>query len=296
MRLGLICELGWSINVVYEGLGKELHKHGIDTTIIDIRQDKPYYIWNKIQNHFDYLFVPTHSELVNKFNECGLPDEKLIPIVHAPWELEDIVKVYGRNFLDRFPAVLCVSNRIKQLSKDLGITKKLDVVQNGVIFDRFYCEPSQRLVNVGYAYPMVSPHPWKRSKLVGKIDCGVVVPSSILPFYMMREFYKKIDASILVSTHTEACGLINLEAAAAGRMIISTDVGILEDYPNAPAIRVRMEEEDLIEDINNTIRYYRYNTEEFKRRCIETQEFAREYYDWSHAIKSWLTPLNTLNT
>lgn len=296
MRLGLLCEIGWSINVVYEGLCKELHKHGIDTTIIDIREHRNDVIWKNYVRQLDYFLVPTNPDLITKFYESGLPDEKLIPVVHAPWEIEKMVEVYGKHMFDRFPAVFCVSNRIYNLSKELGITKEFDIVQNGVIFNRFYCKPSERLINVGYAYPVITHHKWKRADIPGKINGGVIVPNPILPYPLMRQFYKKIDASLLVSTKTEACGLINLEAAAAGRMIISTDVGILEDYPNAPAIRVRMEEEDLIEDVNNTVRYYKNNTEEFKRRCIETQEFAREYYDWSHAIKSWLTPLNTLNT
>lgn len=296
MKIGFLCELDWSVNVVYEGLGKEFHKHQIDTSIIDIRRYRDKYEWNNYINHYDYFFVPTGDEYLTKYSDWGLPDEKLIPVVHAPWEIESMVDTYGVNIFNRYPAVFCVSNRIKQLSKDIKITKELDVVQNGIIFDRFYCKPSEKLVRVGYAYPMQTHHEWKRVTIPPKITGGVVTPTHVLPYPLMGQFYKKIDASILTSTHTEACGLINLEAAAAGRMIISTDVGILEDYPNAPAIRVRMEEDELLDDIDNTIRYYKYHTEEFKRRCIETQEFAREYYSWDHAVKSWLTGLSKLNS
>ena len=301
MRIALLCESGWSVESVYEGLSKELHKHDIDTSIYFHAWDNNdkytsnfnLVEWNRLYRNFDYIIASPGKSLNPYYLRIGLPPEKTIMVCHSPWEVKEGVDDGG---FDMYASLFVISNRLKEFARSLGITRDIHVVQNGIIFNRYCLPPAERLVNVGYGYPPDSIHKWKRSELVGRINGGAAVLRKRTHYSLMRDFYKSIDASLLVSSSLEACGLINMEAAAAGRLIISTDVGILEDYPHAPAIRVRMDEDDVVSDINNTIRYYKNHQDEFSRRCIESQEFAREYYDWSHAIKSWLVPINTLVT
>ena len=51
---------------------------------------------------------------------------------------------------------------------------------------------------------------------------------------------------------------------------------------------------NMITNIYESIEFYKNNDEKFHRKCIDTQEFAREYYSWDHAVKSWLTGLNSV--
>lgn len=298
MKIGLVCEKGWSIEAVYEGLGKELHKHGIDTHIIHIEKYRDLAeqtTWTKISNNFDYFFMPTGPCFMNLYNEMFIPNEKCIPMIHAPWEIEHMVETYGENCFDRYPLVISVSKRMSQYAKYLKVKKKFAVVQNGVLFDRFYQKISNNLVNVGYAYPLFTHHKWKRTHLAGKIDNGVTILPSLIPFYAMGQFYKKIDASLMFSTKMEACGLIIAESAAAGKLVISSDVGILEELPESPVVRVRIGDDEIVEDMNNVIREYKNDSDKYKLKCMQIQEFAREFYDWEYAIKSWLKAINSLN-
>ena len=294
MRIGFLCTLGWSIHSVYDGLSKELHKHQIDTSIISIDNHKTPFEWRQLTRHYDYFIATSGTSFIEKYNKAGISDKQLILVAHAPWEITNMVEKYGPTAFDNYAGVFCVSNRIKKLADSLGVTRDIQVVQNGVIFERFYCEPSKKLTHVGYGYPVSNPHNWKRSHVTKMLNFKVETPNGFIPFALMREFYNKIDVSLLFSTTIEACGLINLEAAAAGRMIMSTNVGILEDYPDAPAIRLPMNISDMIADIYESIEFYKNNDEKFHRKCIQTQEFAREYYSWDHAVKSWLTGLNSV--
>jgi glycosyltransferase involved in cell wall biosynthesis len=294
MRIGFLCSIGWSIHSVYDGLTKELYKHQIDTSIINIDNHRTLFEWRQLISHYDYFMAPSGPEFLKVYKKANIPDKQLILIAHAPWEISNMVEKYGPTTFDTYAGIFCVSNRIKKLSESLGVTANVKVVQNGVIFERYCCEPSKKLTRIGYGYPINNPHGWKRSYITKMLDFTIQTPPSFLPFTIMREFYKNIDASLLFSTITEACGLINLEAAAAGRLIMSTDVGILEDYPDAPAVRLRMRDKDMVEDIYKSIEYYKNNDDKFHRKCVATQEFAREYYSWDHAVKSWLTALNSV--
>ena len=84
---------------------------------------------------------------------------------------------------------------------------------------------------------------------------------------------------IWVSTETEACGLVNMEAAAAGRLVMSTEVGIIKDLPDTPIIRLRMPEEETLEDIHKYIRFYKkwpelHNGQNF-RKIAKVQKWLK---------------------
>ena len=305
MRIGFLCEPNWSIHNVYDGLTKELHSHGIETGIYHYRWNPTAYEyqsdyslleWFKIINNFDYFVTSTGPEFIKFYNKIGLAPEKTILAIHAPWEIPHMIDAFGPGYLDQFASIFSVSTRCIFNAKVLGVTTNINLVQNGILFNRFYMPPSESCSEIGYAYPMNTQHKWKRTSIVSKINGGAIVPNGICHFSLMRQFYKNIDVSLWVSDNNEACGLVNMETAAAGKLVMSTDVGILEQLPDTPIVKLRMKEEETIEDINNYIRFYRTWPKLHHKKCIEIQEYAREYYDWSHAVKTWMTAFNKLNT
>ena len=305
MRIGFICEEGWSIENVYMGLTKELHKYGIDTHIYYVgwnHQVRKYtskysiYEWTKIFNNFDYIVASTGPDFIDYYNEISLPREKTILVLHAPWEIPQMVDVYGVKFLEQFASIISVSGRCIEGAKKLGVTTNIDLVQNGILFNRYYLPPAEKLINVGYPYPFITSHPWKRTKLAGMIDGGVAIPETKLHYSTMRQFYKNIEAIVYFSTTVEACGLCIMEASAAGRLVMSTNMGILEDLPESPVVRLRMEDDEVIEDINKLVRIFKLYPDLYRQKCNIIQEFAREYYDWSYAVKSWISAFSKLNT
>jgi hypothetical protein len=304
VRVAFLCEPNWSAHSVYEGLSKELHKHNIDTHIYHYswshKENKNVYThsikeWSRIINNFDYFVAPVGPGYIDMFNEIGLPPEKTILCVHATWEIPQMHQKYGNSCLDNFSAVVSVSRSCIKNANQLGIETNIEYVQNGVIFNRFNIPPSQHCGRTGYAYPINTLHTWKRAHIVSKIDGGTFCLKTTYHYSLMRQFYEKIDVSLCVSTEAEACGLINMEAAAAGRLVMSTDVGIVKDSPDTPILKLRMSEEETIEDINHNLNLYNQSPKLHHHKCIEIQEYAREYYDWSYAVKSWLSVLGKLN-
>lgn len=304
MRIAFLCESNWSVNSVYEGLSKELYKHDIDTYIYhwswSHKENKQVsHItdaeWFKIINNYDYIVGSTGPEFVDYYNQIGLPPEKTILVIHAPWEIPRMHKEFGDKCLERFAGVFSISGDCIEGGKKLGITTDVSQVQNGILFNRYYAPPSERFVDVGYGYPVDTHHKWKRTHIIPQVNGGVSVPGPSATHYtLMRKFYHSIDSSLWVSTEAEACGLVNMEAAAAGRLVMSTDVGIIRDLPDTPIVKLRMPEEETLEDIHKYIRFYKKWPELHHKKCVEIQEYAREYYDWSYAVKSWLTALDKL--
>ena len=104
----------------------------------------------------------------------------------------------------------------------------------------------------------------------------------------MSALYNNIDSLIMPSSASEACGLPYMEAAASGRLPISAAVGIVHHLSKPAGLVMRMADEDFINQAVIQISELKSNPERFNRLCVEAQEFAREYYDWSRVIDGWI--------
>ena len=93
------------------------------------------------------------------------------------------------------------------------------------------------------------------------------------------------------STEQESCGLPLLEAAAAGRLPISTLTGINRDFTKPTGVLLPMDADQYVLSGINAISTLKDDTEFFKKLCTNAQEFARMHYDWSVVIDNWITLL-----
>ena len=107
----------------------------------------------------------------------------------------------------------------------------------------------------------------------------------------MSAYYKDIDCLMVSSTEQESCGLPLLEAAAAGRLPISTLTGINRDFDKPTGVILPMEEDRYTFAGINAISTLKENPRFFKQLCTNAQEFARMHYDWSVVIDGWITLL-----
>lgn len=104
----------------------------------------------------------------------------------------------------------------------------------------------------------------------------------------MPDFYGNVDAVMVSSTEHESCGLPLLESAAAGRLPISTPVGITCDVKNPPGYILPMNSSLFVSEGVSLINMLKGDSKEYRIKCVEAQEDAREYYDWSCVIESWI--------
>ena len=102
----------------------------------------------------------------------------------------------------------------------------------------------------------------------------------------MPDFYGKVDC-VMVSSVYESCSLPLLESAAAGRLPMSTNVGITENLPNTPGFLLPMEADHYVEKGTAMVTVLKDSPALFHSKCKEAQEYAREYYDWSKVVENW---------
>ena len=111
----------------------------------------------------------------------------------------------------------------------------------------------------------------------------------------MPAYYNSVDA-VVVSSIEESAGLPSMEAAAAGRLVLSTPVGYFTDYgPAGGGIILPLghpNESEFCSALTESLIFYQQNSDAYVQKCLEIQEFARETYDWKKHIESWVNFLS----
>lgn len=295
----------WAFGSVHNGLCKELYKFDLLCNIFDWTRD---YTKDEIDMIADcYDLIVTNPEFAGMLHfEYGVPLDKMIAISHAQWDILYTRHKYGLEFLKDLKNYSVISNILKIKSEEFGCPVVPDIVKYGIHFDLFYSKPSDRLVNVGYAGIKKTYNFYNQeikrgnlSDLAIKLAGLNVVNNNNYNFLCMPAYYKKIDAVIMSSTE-EGGGLPMLEGAAAGRLCIGTPVGYfkengmgldgfkVEQGGGFGGFKVPLNEEEFIKSTVDLLMHFKYNNEEYKKTCLDIQDYARENYDWSKVIDQWI--------
>lgn len=286
----------WCFGAIHHGLERELHKYGIQGTLIS---------WNKTydRKYFDHLnkiydvFVTVPSESIHILHGgYGIPKDKIVLTFHGSYEVYWCVenKIDLREFKSIGAVCPDLVTLIKQLYKDIDVK----LLQNGIVFDDFYQKPSEKLNVLGYAGTMnsvnkyVSKNCWKRRHLIegGAKDANITLKDcrDRFPFIAMPSVYSEFDAVAVASTEIETCGMPIMEAAACGRVPLTTNVGIVKHLGKSPGIVLPMEPELYIKELSENLTKLSNDPNLHYRMCREAQDFAKEYYDWPKVIHDWI--------
>lgn len=104
----------------------------------------------------------------------------------------------------------------------------------------------------------------------------------------MPSFYKSVDCVIVSSNDSEACGLPIMESAAAGRLPISANIGILKEFRNPPGIVVPIQDDEFVSYTTNSLLDLMEDSARFEELCLQAQQFAFDHYDWKNVIGTWV--------
>ncbi len=287
----------WAFGSIHKALIKELYKNGIDSNIIDWNISYSREEFNAFMDIYD-VFVTVPGNAVTALLSYGVPYSSIIAIAHGRYDIQ--FGISEGNDFNAFRAYGGVSLDLSHFSQQNGINKEFHVVRNGINFDEFYRPVSEHLNVIGYSGVIEKDNPhsnikdWKRGYLVqdiaSKTDTKLHLPSK-RSHLAMSAYYKDIDCLMVSSTEQESCGLPLLEAAAAGRLPISTLTGINRDFDKPTGIILPMEEELYLSGGINVINTLKENPHLFNQLCTNAQEFARMHYDWSLVIDNWITLL-----
>jgi glycosyltransferase involved in cell wall biosynthesis len=287
----------WAFGSIHHALCKELYKHNIYANLLDWTLAYSNEEFKLLNNIYD-VFV-TNPEAVMSLHSRGIPLCKIVTIAHGQWDLLLAKQNNGVDFYNDLKAYGVISQVLKDKSLEFGIQRIPNITPIGIHFDMFYSNIHDNLSIVGYAGQKeclnFNKQEIKRAKLVEQVVQGLngiqLLTHGNFNHLCMPSYYKNIDCLIMSSTE-EAGGLPVMESAASGRLVIGTPVGYFEYNANRGAgIEVPLNENDFIHKTKEHLMYYRDNPIQYREKCQQIQQFARENYDWTTVISFWLEVL-----
>ena len=289
----------WAFGSLHHGLCKELYKYNIYANLLDWDVDYTSEEFELLNNTYD-LFVAHPESCLRLHYNCKVPLNKIVAIAHEQWDILLAKKESGVDFYSELYSYAVISKIVSDKSLEIGISVVPKFVKYGIHFDLF-CDPvHDSLRNVGYGGAKESFNFYgvdrKRGHLVEKVVSSVedlnLVSHKFYNYMCMPAYYNKIDA-LIMSSSEDAGGLPAMEAAAAGKLIIGTPVGYFEENgKHGGGILVPLDELGFLNETRKHLIYYRDNPKEYKEKCEEIQNYARENYDWSKTINSWVELLS----
>ena len=289
---------GWAFGSIHHALNKVMYSHGIYCNLLDWTKQYTRKEFELLNETYD-VFV-TMPDAVLALHGCGIPLDKIIAIAHGQW---DVLLAKSDATFDFYPELKgfgVISEVLKSKCIEWGISVVPDVVELGIHFDLFYAKPSNELKVIGYGGSNETINfggqEIKRPGLVPRVVSGIdgveLKKHEFFHFFCMPAYYRTIDA-LIMSSIEEAGGLPVMEAAAAGRLAMGTPVGYFEHNAGmGGGILLPMDEVGFIETAREKIEFYRDNSEEYVKKCLEIQEFSRYNYDWSVKINKWVELIN----
>ena len=290
----------WSHGRVYYDLCKHLHQRGYIVDILDWQINHADNI-AEIIPYYD-LFMTALDGVRTLVDSYRVPYDKIIAVSHGEFDVRMLIEQKGIEVFERFANYGVVSEFLYCASLMRGVTRAPMVASVGINFSEFHAEIPERLTTVGYASSMSLKTygiEVKRGDLAEaaarEAGLGFKVAGwtgDQISFHDMPDFYRNVDA-VVASSISEAANLPVMEAAAAGRLVISTPVGHfpLKAYQGGGII-APVEAEKFKSFTAATLRYYKDNPAAYVDKCRSIQEAARKF-DWQYSIGEWIELIET---
>lgn len=302
----------WSYGRVHYDLTRYLSKSGLSCQVLP---------WNKSytieeMKELDacvstFVTTPHGWKFLQQYN---ISPEKCVVVAHSRIDLVELIESHGTNEFDKFKEFGCLNEWLISLSQDYGIKRKPKLMPVGVCYETFSNNVSKKLLTVGFAssyhekeeeisisqeknYKSLQPKTFKRGWLVKKAveEAGLefkVANSYHNSFVTMPGFYNSVDAIICASTE-EGCCMPTMEAAASGKLVITTPVGnayeVLKEGFNNNLI-VPFDESQFLERVVELLSFYKNNEEAYRKTCNSLREEMRKF-DWKEISKYWFNLL-----
>lgn len=279
----------WAFGSIHYELTKHLYSHGVNATVLNWERSYTHQEIQELAANTDYFHSsPYGINLLIK--NYGIRPEQCVATVHAKWDLNHLVE-YGPNFVNRLHGYTVVSEWLVEQSMVAGIARVPCVTPVAINYDTFWHEPSQQLRSIGFAGSTTGVHVnIKRLWLIEQVAKNLGLELKLAHGYhnsyvTMAGYYPTVDALLVASTE-EGAGLPALEASAAGRLVISTPVGLWRTRRGPKDHIVPIDEQEFVEQTTKLLKYYMENNDSYRDHCLTTQQHAKTY-DWSQVISSW---------
>lgn len=297
----------WALGSIHNELIKHFYLREINANLLFWGRDYSSDELFEINEIYDSILTTPHGYIkLRQQSNFLLPQEKFIVIAHAVLDLDQWFTTHAKTECCSVKSFGVVSKFLQDYAIKLGYPKKPDICNIGININNLNTRISNELKIIGYgstyhdrnSLPIGyenQPAAKKRSYLVKDVAdlCGLqfkIAQKYHNSYVTMSGFYNNIDALIMPSSE-EGAGLPALEAAAAGRLVISTPVGHIPDLFGKDGIDiVSIDEIEFISQACDLINMYKSDNRKYKNRCLEIQENAKKL-DWKYKIDSWINML-----
>lgn len=289
-RVVFYTEPEWAFGAIHYELTKYLFAHGVNATVLNWEKGYNQQEINELANNVD-LFVSSPYGINILINQLGVAPEQCVAVAHARWDLNHLIN-YDPSIIDRLHGYSVVSEWLAEQSIASGICRRPVVTPVGINYNSFYSEPSNSLKTVGFAGATNNVHRdikrfWLAESAANSAGLEFKLAQGYHSSYAtMPGYYKTVDALVVASTE-EGAGLPALEASAAGKLVISTPVGIWKDKSGTSGHTVPVSETEFLKETTELLKFYQDNPEAYREKCLATQAHAK-IYDWSQVISHWV--------
>ena len=292
-RIAFFTENKWAFGAIHTALERELYSYNIDADLIDWQGQYSTEDICELEQVYDLFITSPGYPVTHLIETWNVPVSKIAAIAHGRNEIKEAID--QQNQFDQLAGFACVASSLKKFASELGIDCRSNILRNGIVFDRFYQKPAQRLERLGFAgangyFDNTNEKDCKRLHLAHAIADNLklpIIPAYYRHFLRMPQFYSKIDCVIVPSNQDEACGLPLMESAAAGRLPVSAKIGIVAEFENTKGLILPLEAEEFVNRGTEFLYWLMDSPKQFRDMCEDAQEFAYENYDWHNVSKAW---------
>jgi glycosyltransferase involved in cell wall biosynthesis len=278
----------WAFGQIHHALIKRLWQHNYYCQLLDWTKKYSELEWDYLNRKFD-IFVTT-PEAINSLKQNKIALNKIVSVAHAEKDIIGGIVSSDIHVFERIKSFGVVHEDLLKACLKLGIIKLPSLVKVGIDFNHFYAPISKKLNTLGYAGELnhiaADKEDCKRAHLIFEVVKKAKINFKQHGFFnhiAMAGYYTDIDASICAS-RSETAGLPSMEAAAAGRLVMSTGVGYFDGSYGA---LLRTPPEEFVEDAVNALELYR-NPDIYVDMCEKSQQYSRDNHDWGHHINNWI--------
>ena len=278
----------WAFGQIHHALIKRLWEHGYYCHLLDWGQHYSELDWKFLNLKFD-IFVTT-PEAIRTLKYNKIDPSKIVSVAHAEKDIVGGIASQDVKIFDDIKSFGVVNSDLAAAAVKLGVTRIPSLVKVGVDFDHFYLRRADSLITLGYAgevkHIAADNEDCKRAHLVNAVMEKSKINFRQHQFFhhlAMSGYYSTVDACIC-SSRSETAGLPNMEAAAAGRLVLSTGVGY---FDGSYGVLLRTPENEFVEDAVAALEMYK-DDKLYADICEKSQQYSRDNHDWSHHIDGWL--------
>jgi hypothetical protein len=291
MRVLFYFDTEWAFGMIHRELAKHLAKAGHDCDLYDWARNTTAAELSDICGNYDCIVTLLGIE--RSLTSVGVPKGKIIVSAHAKCDIDAFLK-YDTS-VNGFRSYFVVSPFLNRYSveKGLGSATELTI---GISCDRYSKHTPATLETLGYGSVMVRNNAQgveiKRGWVAIEVAMGLGLKLKVAQrcsYLAMPAFWNTVDCCLVTSLE-EGAGMTMLEAAASGRLVITTPVGHAPMLANLGAVictKALANDTEVLTEMTELLQAYQKHSIDFYARGLRARDAVR-CLDWKYVAPRWI--------